>query len=1225
LKRTDHTDDNLDAPDLSACAVEPIHIPGSIQPGGCLIAMTGDERIVVSVSGNTADYLNIQPREILGCQIATVLGPEFRIDLDLALVAYAALTDQTHSFVWTPPGNYPALACFVHQHAGRIFAEFEPLLADQKAGPVWLYEAMEAFQRVHNEPHLIAKLQIAADVIRTYTDYDRVMIYRFDRDWNGEVVAEALAPELEPYLGLCYPAADIPVQARALYLISRVRIITDVAYKPVPLMGLGDEARELDLSRCFLRSVSPVHLEYLQNMGVQATMVCSLVLDGKLWGLISCHHHAPKPPDMFLRKLCGFLSRDLALQINLCVSQRTQTLVSYLSTCRDSVIAGVRSGQHFSTLLKSDLGRDILDLVQADGVGLIMGGELMCHGVTPPIAVIHKILNAVRSDLLEHNQSLFHSEKLSAQLPWTEAYALQAAGVMVMFLPASSGAALIWFRGERSRTITWGGNPDKSVDVMADGRIHPRKSFQAWKQEVRARSLPWLPEELASAEALQRLLLAVHAELAEQELRLLRQSVAQISDVVLITEAEPFNKPGPRIVFVNEPFTRNTGYSAEEVLGKTPRLLQGPETERAELDRLRTALERWESVRCELTNYRKDGTPFFIELDVSPVSDESGWFTHWVSIQRDITDRKRVESNLLRSEEQFKQLVCQLTEGVLVIDSEGYLRSHNQSAADILKLGSDVADGHVLVTQALQLWYPNGMQVPPAEHPALLATALQGEFRNREYQIEDDNGMPRWISLNTRVMEAVGRNLHQGVLLSFRDVTEQFALRAKLSRLAVTDPLTGLPNRTQFSDRLGVMLGMATRESAAVDVILIDLDNFKDVNDSFGHGTGDQLLCQVAERFQSIVGPDELVARLGGDEFVACGIVPLSELGMHGLAFKLREALTKPFVVEGIELQVVGSIGMACYPADGSVAGELLRKADIAMYAAKGERDQNLRAYTDEMELSVQNHMTARLRLQRALDFEQFELHYQPKVSVLTGEILGFEALLRWRDEEDRLIMPGEFISLAENTGMIHPIGEWILKQAVHDLGVLSDAGLGHLTVAVNISAVQFKRPELVSGIKLLLEQACVGAGRLEVEITESVLISDDLTTNMSHLEQFAEAGVSVFIDDFGTGYSSLSYLRRFQVHALKIDRSFIHGAAEDAGQGQLVKTIINLAHGLDLHTVAEGVETQAELDLVKECGCQVYQGFFFSAAAPLGFFLKGGKGHQTMGVSPPADIARLN
>ncbi len=436
-----------------------------------------------------------------------------------------------------------------------------------------------------------------------------------------------------------------------------------------------------------------------------------------------------------------------------------------------------------------------------------------------------------------------------------------------------------------------------------------------------------------------------------------------------------------------------------------------------------------------------------------------------------------------------------------------------------------------------------------------------------------------------------------GVIALIRDITERKNAEQQIEYQAYHDALTGLANRRLFQEHLSIALALAQRRERAVAVLFLDLDHFKVINDSLGHSIGDALLQQVAQRLRSAVREGDTVARVGGDEFT----IVLQELADAQeaaiVAEKVLRTVAAPMDINGERLYATASIGITVFPTDGDDAETLLKNADAAMYRAKSEGRNTYQMSTRELSRSTQERMTVESGLHLALEAGEFTLVYQPQLDVETMDVVGMEALLRWRHPQRGIILPDEFISVAEERGLILPIGDWVLRQACLDARRFHDRGMTNFRVAVNLSARQFRDPSLASSVECALRDSGIPAETLELEITESMAM-ENVQLTMATLEGFRRAGVTIAIDDFGTGHSSLSYLKRFPVDALKIDRSFVSDLPDKFEDAAIVSAVIQLANGLGMRVVAEGVETSEQLEFLRDAGCREVQGFYFSYPA---------------------------
>ena len=440
---------------------------------------------------------------------------------------------------------------------------------------------------------------------------------------------------------------------------------------------------------------------------------------------------------------------------------------------------------------------------------------------------------------------------------------------------------------------------------------------------------------------------------------------------------------------------------------------------------------------------------------------------------------------------------------------------------------------------------------------------------------------------------------------TIQDVTERKRSEEQIRYLAYHDSLTGLGNRLLCKERLAIQIAQARRNGLVLGVLFLDLDRFKRINDTLGHSQGDELLRGVADRMVASVRDTDFVtrgdmadciSRLGGDEFTA--LIAVGEVhDLAKVARRILAALARPFALDGHEVVITGSIGITAYPFDGDDVETLLRNADAAMYHAKDQGRNNYQFYAESMNEVAMRRLILENNLRRALEQEEFELHYQPKVDTVSRRIVGFEALVRWRDPDAGLIPPGVFIPIAEETGLIGPLGDWVLREACQQAVAWRDAGHA-LPISVNLSAKQFRRGDLTRRILDILEQSGAEPSLLQLEITESTLMHDE-SSAIQDLEALRSRGIHIHVDDFGTGYSSFAYLRRLPVDALKIDRSFITEIATNADDAALVASIVAMARALRLHVIAEGVETAEQCALLESWGCHELQGFYYGRPAP--------------------------
>lgn len=431
-----------------------------------------------------------------------------------------------------------------------------------------------------------------------------------------------------------------------------------------------------------------------------------------------------------------------------------------------------------------------------------------------------------------------------------------------------------------------------------------------------------------------------------------------------------------------------------------------------------------------------------------------------------------------------------------------------------------------------------------------------------------------------------------------QQLNEQQQQREELEYRATHDLLTGLPNRTLFLDRLGHAIERARRKRSRLAVLFIDLDKFKIINDTLGHGAGDELLQGVAERLRHCARKSDTLARLGGDEFVILAEDVKSTADLEKLVARLSRELSKPMVLAGLEYTLTSSVGISLYPKDGENAESLLKHSDVAMYQAKQNGCNTYRFFDSMMQENLNRRVSLERRLYQAIERDEFVLHYQPQINLQNGRICSLEALVRWQSPDEGLVLPGKFVPLAEESRLILALGEWVLQNACRQIKSWLGQGLPVVPVAVNLAAAQFAEPRLDKILEETLSGLDLDARHLELELTESMSMSDP-ERSITMMHRLKEIGVSLIIDDFGIGFSNLSYLKRFPVDKLKIDRSFVNGLIFNPEDRSIVLAVIRLAHSLGLKVVAEGVESEGQIRLLAEEGCDIFQGYQFSPALP--------------------------
>jgi diguanylate cyclase (GGDEF)-like protein/PAS domain S-box-containing protein len=551
---------------------------------------------------------------------------------------------------------------------------------------------------------------------------------------------------------------------------------------------------------------------------------------------------------------------------------------------------------------------------------------------------------------------------------------------------------------------------------------------------------------------------------------------------------------------------------------------------------------------------------------------------------RDVTARYAAEAALRESEIRYRLLFEQNAAGVCVSRLDGTIVDANATFASMI--GYPRA---TLLGRNMNEFYMRGL-----EREGLAALLRDSTTLNSiEVELRRADGSSMWALKNlTLVGEGADGMVHATVV----DISARKRAEEQIEFHAYHDVLTNLPNRKLFTDRLRQSLTRAKRSGRAVAVMFIDVDHFKTINDTLGHTAGDELLLEMSRRLRGCVREEDTVARLGGDEFT----IILSELRQPddaiGVAEKVLDTVQVPLSIGGMPIEVTASVGIALYPDDGTDPESLLRNADSAMYRAKESGRNNFQLCTDEMKQRAMERLSLESRLRKALHDEQLVLHYQPQVNLLSGRIIGAEALVRWNDPERGLVYPAAFIPVAEESRLIVPLGEWVLRTACRQAKEWIDRGAGPVRIAVNLSARQFQQQDLVEMVRGILDETRLHASALELEITETTAMQNGEVT-VDVMRSLRDIGVGISIDDFGTGYSSLNYLKRFPITAVKIDRAFIRDLVTDEGDAAIVSAVIAIARSLRLRVVAEGVETAAQYAFLRSRECHEAQGFYFSRA----------------------------
>lgn len=549
-------------------------------------------------------------------------------------------------------------------------------------------------------------------------------------------------------------------------------------------------------------------------------------------------------------------------------------------------------------------------------------------------------------------------------------------------------------------------------------------------------------------------------------------------------------------------------------------------------------------------------------------------------------ERQRAEAEAERAKREWEATFDAMTDMITILDQDMVIIRANKATHDFLQVSAPELLGKICCEA---LWY----QSQPCHGCPLIHTVKHQQAHSEVIYHQQSN---KYFLVTTSPFPDQSGDQRYFIHIA-RDITQQKNHQQELEHSATHDALTGLANRILLKDRFDQALHQAQRSGRIVAVLLLDLDRFKLANDSLGHSLGDELLCQVAQRLKLIVRESDTVARFGGDEFVILltGITGTSDI--HPIATKILQSIAKPYQVGSHVVTLTTSIGISLAPQNGNDSTTLIRNADIAMYQAK-KQNNHFAYYSAEMNQQFLETLGLEHDLRQALERGEFCLHYQPKVDLATGHINGCEALLCWQHPQRGLISPGQFMSLAEETGLIVPIGAWVIKEVCRQSLAWNNAGLPAISVAVNLSARQFRQGNLVETVSSTLITTGINPALLELELTESIVMDDPESVEQT-LRQLKHLGVCLSLDNFGIGYSSLNCLRRFPVDSLKIDQSFVRDIAVDPSSASVITSIIDIAHNLNLTAIAEGVETTEQLDFLISSECDLIQGSLFSKPLP--------------------------
>ena len=1062
---------------LRQCETEPIHQIGQIQPHGALLVLSADsQHIVLQASENLSNFFDLPVDGAHGKPLAALLGDASAMQVEQLIRNIGKENTATGivSVILRQENLDLQVRLFVSGGMFVLELVYDDDTHQDERLPELLLLMKQLLPSFEADTDIYRYFDQIATLVRTFTGFDRVMVYRFDANCDGEVIAESRVKTAASYLGLHFPASDIPPQARRLYTCNPVRQVADVEGQAVAVLpALNPASKEpLDMTHSTLRSFSPVHIEYLKNMGVQATMSISMLQDGQLWGLIVCHHMTAKRISYVLHDVAAFISRMVSLKLSLIESLEHNNLVNKTIHIIGELLACITTDAEKAILQR--LLPELLDLPDTTGIIMLVEGKRYLHGEVPEAKAINGLLAWLGK---QAKTEVFSCDHLAQQFDPAREYADVAAGLLATPISSDMRNCIVWLRKEKLRTVHWAGSPMKTLHTDPEGGLHlsPRKSFETWTESWRGCSAPWSNVEQRITAMLGTVLTKglSHKSRLEHALEKQKQADAELRIAAIAFESQEgimvCDTKGT-ILRVNHALTQITGYPAEDVIGKNPRLLKSGLHDATFYAAMWKSAKNTGAWHGEIWNRRKDGELYPEWLSISAVTDASGQVSNYVAAFTDITAIKKSEETI-----------------------------HN---------------------------------------------------------------------------------------------------------LVFYDPLTRLPNRRLMIERLQKAMNSSAQQLNHGAILFIDLDNFKELNDIRGHDIGDLLLIEVGNRLQLSARSIDTVACLGGDDFVVI-LVELSveidqaAIQAETIAEKFRIAISQPFDLKGVQFHNSSSIGISLFRDNEISVDDLLKHAETAMHQAKQSGRHTIRFFDPGTHADMEARIALEADLRLALSGNQFRLYYQIQVDN-TGKILGAEVLIRWQHPERGLVPPIQFIPLTEDSGLIIPIGLWVLETACAQIKRWElDTNNRHLQLAVNVSALQFRQPDFVEQVCMILEKTAIKPGSLKLELTES-LVLQDVNGTITKIQLLKKMGVHFSMDDFGTGYSSLAYLSKLPLDQLKIDQSFVNNIGVKASDAVIVQTIIGMAKNLDMEVIAEGVETEQQRNFLERNGCTHYQGYLFGKPVPL-------------------------
>lgn len=684
---------------------------------------------------------------------------------------------------------------------------------------------------------------------------------------------------------------------------------------------------------------------------------------------------------------------------------------------------------------------------------------------------------------------------------------------------------------------------------------------------------------------------------ASERFRLLESCLVKHGEIVIIVENKPNSEGDFEIEYVNDEFSEVSGYTRKEILGKSPKILQGEKTDKKQILAINKAISEESGIKTELLNYKKNGEEYWISFHLVPISIDDRPCTHFMGISTDITAYKEASRHSNENKERLDFVLDAAEFGYWHLDE-----ADNETARS---LKHDQLFGYEGMQEkwSYETFLSNVYEEDRERVDRIYTQAkTAGSDYDVEFRCQWPDGVIHWLWSKGRFILDDNKNVISAAGL-LADISEKKATEDVIHKLAYRDALTDLPNKRSFSESLKNVMSRNERSGEYGALLFMDVDDFKKVNDSLGHNIGDQLLIAISQRMREKLRDVDMFARFGGDEFV----IVLSELGtdislaenrislIHG---RISALFIKSFLCGSHEIHCSSSIGTTIFDSSIDCESELLKQADMAMYNAKDSGKNTVRFFKNSMRSSLINRTTIEKELRKAILDNEFFLAYQPKLNSQDG-LLGFEALIRWNHPTKGIIPPLDFISVAEDTGLIVPIGQWVLDEACRTLNKwCGDDRTENLTLSINISPKQFSQIHFVEQVRESVKTTKGCSGKLILEITENTLF-ENLTTSIEKINNLIKCGITFSLDDFGTGYSSLYYLKKLPIKEIKIDKSFVSDLLKDESDKAIVSAVINIAEKLNINLVVEGVESLEQLTYLKSLDCGIFQGFYFAKPMP--------------------------